>query len=503
MGKISWVLPVNLVFILSLMLSSCIGIGPSGGISQTRIIKISGFQFDETLLTKMQSKDPGNYLVYHLSPNLQKVKINRWKGQLMFQDPGMVSRVVSVTVQDGASHRYHQKWYLNDDGSISKKIADGNGKTVGVFTIALDGSFSVSIDLNHDDRIDYLGIVQKDLRETLFINSREGYQLFRALANGKNPLCTASSQSNRSVENNPLTLAACPTNTVNPPPVSLDGANPAQDPLKKLCEQIAEPSTPGFGNFAYDDEPTPLEIILYGFAITKFLEAVGPVGWLALALTQIPGDSSTDAPDRDEIQDPVTMTVPVEHEDAGSNTNSGMREDPTDDTENGNDGGQPDTGTVIQLPPLYITAGATSTNNQPPIGEAGTLPQPGSLAFFTEICSRRAAHQWPKNIEDLEYVAVTTDCHDPVEQPISGAEQGSDSGSQPIEVNCTDESASSNLNIQDLLSGYDIVCTTVKLTEPGQRCPQNVLGEKHRNIGIGYGDIIGIEPCNPHVCSPP
>jgi hypothetical protein len=147
-------------------------------------------------------------------------------------------------------------------------------------------------------------------------------------------------------------------------------------------------------------------------------------------------------------------------------------------------------------------------DGSPPSHPGGDPMNPNNAGALDHYCNGRS--NVPTSLDDLDQRAVETNCEDAVVNPNPAATGGGETNGEATFIDCSpevegraqDEEARSLLNLLTR-HGEEQDCGPTETPGPGGQC--SGFGRKFgtsqgTTIWIGWGDLIGIELCDPKVC---
>jgi hypothetical protein len=421
-------------------------------------------------------------------------------------------------------------WYRTGDGSLSKALAGRGQDVVGVVTVTEAGSLIVALDADGDTIVDVLNTIGPDGTRQLVLREGNGVALADELYQGRSPFCSPSAPgaelAGRTRQADPRASISvdCGTGPGAGGSGSSGGAyagsagTPADDLRDALCDAAGASRRPGgpptdgptlHRDFKFDGNKVGIE------KDAKLL-GLGKLDPNKIGLGKNPltdplfdpgkgGPTLTPADKFDAAKAGIEKNLASFDPDKLDPNKTALGKNPLTDALH-----DPDKGGPTLVPTDKFDADKAGFGKDPKISgfdqpKAGiTDPDDPSDLGFASLCGR----EWQDGlgrIEEWQRRVVEERCLDRRSQPSPNAV--ADGALIELGTYCSEQEDGSrysgSVGVGDIL-GQDGCSAPEGGSREREACGESSLpifsSSSGGNIGIGYGDIIGLQACDPTVC---
>jgi hypothetical protein len=448
---------------------------------QRRILTVEP-RTDVQLAALLRSTRARRYTVYSFQRGTRsdRGRVRHWSGVLAMPRTPDLGPLTDLAIGIPGGPKLLDRWHRHADGTWSKIVLNRAGESAGVLSINR-GWFRAALDLDGDGLIDVLDAVTLDGRETVIASLDEGATFLERWLVGDNMLCDPRSAADRpgspSLIGTAGTLESC-AETGRRDRGPLAGITPSKpesprDPASQVCEgrTTTRGTAPlGVGPRTDDGAVAGFAGWLLGKAIDAAIEGVATVRYanaagVFLAITLEPSTAGAS---------PCEL--------AGSGACAEQHAAAGDDEE---------------------AEDVEGAREAPDVGADGVRGGDPEAALDTFCTMRaRAQRRWAVTLEQLEAQSAgktDTDCDDPVTDPAAA-----DAAKTLPKCGPSRDTRSVTEQLLTMLGAYkDRQCGPTERPGPDGDCRGGRnLPDGTGRLWYGYGDVIGLVPCEGMACDP-
>jgi hypothetical protein len=437
---------------------------------------------DAQLAALLRSARGRRYAVYsfHRGTRSDRGSVRHWSGVLALPRPADLGPLTDLAIAVPGGPKLVDRWHRHPDGTWSKIVLNRAGESAGVLSINR-GWFRAALDLDGDGVIDVLDAVTLDGRETVIASVGEGAAFLERWLVGDNMLCDPRSAPDRpgspSLIGTDGTLESC-AETARRDRGPLAGITPAKpesprDPASRACEgrPTSRGTAPlGVGPRTDDGAVAGFAGWLLGKAIDAAVEGVATARYanaagVFLAITLEPSTAGAS---------------PCELAGSGACAEQHAASEGEDEAED-----------------------VEGARESPGVGGDGVRGGDPEAALDTFCTMRaRAQRRWAVTIEQLAAQSAgktDTDCDDPVTDPAAA-----DAAKTLPKCGPSRDTRPVAEQLLTMLGAYkDRQCGPTERPGPDGDCRGGRnLPDGTGRLWYGYGDVIGLVPCEGTACDP-